>query len=176
MPTAPRWSLTVFEARYEVLAGTHRIQRVPDTEKQGRRHSSLVTIAWFDGTAQGGQVDVDVSDVRVDLYRGSGAGGQHRNKTETCVRLTHPSGVTVVATEQRSKHQNLAVAWQRLSASLQQQAAESAHRALNGTRVASIGEGRRWTWTGWRDEVVGPNGRRTTMKKALAGRLDPLLR
>lgn len=154
----------------------HRVQRVPATEKKGRRHSSEVAVVAL-GPQRAGKVRLDRRDVRVDTYRDTGPGGQHRNKTESAVRLTHlPTGAVVTAAEERSQHQNRAVAWARLTAELERRAAQDAHEATNGDRTAVIDEGRSWTWTGWRDEVKGPGGVRGSMSRVLAGRLGPLLR
>lgn len=174
---AARTCCTVFDPSYAALAGSHRVQRVPETEKRGRRHSSEVTVAVFDDRhpATGGGA-VRREDVRVDTFRASGAGGQHRNKTDSAVRLTHvPSGVVVTATEERSQHQNRTVAWARLEAVLSTQAHREAAEVVNGQRQVAFEDHRSWTWTGWRDEVRGPGGQRTSMRRALAGRLDPLL-
>lgn len=135
-----------------------------------------MTVVIFDAGQPDSALVLDPSDVRVDTFRSSGAGGQHRNKTDSAVRLTHfPSGTVVTATEERSQHQNRAVAWQRLTRLLSEQATLSAHEATNEVRRTALGEGRAWTWTGWRDEVKGPEGRKTSMGRALAGRLGPLL-
>lgn len=167
------WS--VFDPAYEALAGTHRIQRVPATEKRGRRYSSEVRVVAIDADPSAG-ASLRNEDVRVDIYRSSGAGGQHRNKVSSAVRLTHlPTGIVVTATEERSQHQNRAVAWQRLTERLSRQHEASAHAATNTMRRSVLDEGRSWTWTGWRDEVKGPGGRRTQMSRALAGRLGPLM-
>lgn len=135
-----------------------------------------MTVVVFDDARPTPAFTVDRGDVRVDTYRASGAGGQHRNKTDSAVRLTHlPTGIVVTATEERSQHQNRTVAWQRLTDRLAQQAATTTHEALNETRRDVLGEARAWTWTGWRDEVKGPHGRKTSMTRALAGRLGPLM-
>lgn len=124
-----------------------------------------------------GKVRIDRRDVRIDTYRDTGPGGQHRNKTESAVRLTHlPTGVVVTAAEERSQHQNRVVAWARLTSELERRAAQNAHESTNEDRVAVIDEGRSWTWTGWRDEVKGPDGAKASMSRALSGRLDCLLR
>lgn len=115
-------------------------------------------------------------EVRVDTFRSSGAGGQHRNKTDSGVRLTHlPSGLVVTATEERSQHQNRAVAWQRLTDRLTAQAVNAQQGAVNDVRRAVLGEFRTWTWTGWRDEVKGPEGRKASMSRVLAGRVGLIL-
>ena len=135
----------------------------------------MTVVALREAESTGG-VQVRREDVRVDTYRASGAGGQHRNKTDSAVRMTHlPTGIVVTATEERSQHQNRTVAWQRLNDLLSGQQEAAAHAHTNSARRDVIGEGRSWTWTGWRDEVKGPDGRRTQMGRALAGRLTPLL-
>ncbi|WP_238146732.1 peptide chain release factor-like protein [Ornithinimicrobium murale] len=121
-------------------------------------------------------VKIDKADVRVDTYRDTGPGGQHRNKTDSAIRITHlPTGIVVTAAEERSQHQNRAVAWDRLRTELERQAAHRAHEQVNGTRTEIIDGGRSWTWTGWRDEVKGPGGRKTSMSRALSGKLEPIL-
>lgn len=119
---------------------------------------------------------LDLSQVRLDNFRGSGAGGQHRNKVESCVRAVHlPTGITVVATESRSQHQNRAQALARLEQRLCERSTSAEHAAVNATRQAAMGEGRSWSWTSWRDEVKGPDGHKARMSRCLSGRLDPLL-
>jgi protein subunit release factor B len=100
---------------------------------------------------------ISKADVREDRYRASGAGGQHRNKTESAIRLTHlPTGIQVTATEQRSQHQNRAVAWERLREKLSSQTVDT-------YTIADV----RWDWCDWRDQVVLPDGTRKSMSKVL---------
>lgn len=178
---------TVFDPSVAALAGVHRVQRVPATEKQGRRHSSTVTVVALSdacgdpgaltgrGPGRPGPV-VAEDEVRIDTFRGTGPGGQHRNKTDSCVRMVHLStGITVVATESRSQHQNRAVAWQRLVTALAERERVSAHAERNATRREVFDTSRSWSWCGWRDEVKGPGGRRGSMRRALAGRMSGLL-
>lgn len=135
-----------------------------------------MTVVALEEGSTGRLGDVRRRDVRIDTFRASGAGGQHRNKTDSGVRITdHASGIVVTATEERSQHQNREVAWARLEAALTLARASRAHAAANEARSAVFDEGRTWTWTGWRDEVKGPSGRRAVMSKALRGRLGPLL-
>ena len=151
----------------------HRVQRVPSNEKSGRRHSSTVTVS--DVVQQTTQITIHPSDVRCDTYRSSGNGGQHRNKTDSAVRLTHlPTGTVVTATEDRSQQVNRKVAWERLQIRLESLAASHDHSVSNETRQAPMGSGASYTWTQWRDEVK-TSGRKMSMVKALDGKLDRLL-
>lgn len=168
---------TVFDPSLSILAGSHRVQRVPVTEKQGRRHSSEITVVILDGSKVAPSTRrINRDDVRTDAYRGSGPGGQHRNTTDSAIRLTHlPTGTVVTASEERSQHQNRTVAWQRLEAKLGAVAEADHASATNQKRRDQLDEFRSWTWCGWRDEVKGPNGRRASMTRVLAGRLRLVL-
>ncbi len=130
-------------ARLKFEFGVHRVQRVPATESQGRIHTSTVTVAVL---PEAEEVDVAINDgdLRIDVYRASGAGGQHVNKTESAVRITHlPSGIVVAMQEERSQHKNRAKAMKILRARLYEQtrAAASATRAAD--RKSQVGTGDR---------------------------------
>ncbi|RPG42878.1 MAG: peptide chain release factor 1 [Gammaproteobacteria bacterium TMED112] len=100
-------------------SGVHRVQRVPLTESQGRIHTSTATVAIMPELDDIEEKDLDMSEIRVDTYRASGAGGQHVNKTDSAVRLTHePSGIVVECQEDRSQHKNKAKAMALLSAKI----------------------------------------------------------
>lgn len=125
------------------------------TEKKGRRHTSFVEaveVITYDKT-----IRFDWSDVKVEKYRGSGAGGQHRNKTETCVRLTHcPTGIVASGTESRSQHQNLKAAERLLRSRLE-----------CGRVDVDVAVDQQWNWCEWRNEVTLPNGKKKPMTQLL---------
>ncbi|MGC9270338.1 peptide chain release factor 1 [Acidiphilium sp.] len=130
-------------ARLKYESGVHRVQRVPTTETQGRIHTSTVTVAVLP-EAEEVDVDINESDLRIDVYRASGAGGQHVNKTESAVRITHlPTGIVVTMQEERSQHKNRAKAMKILRARLYEQsrAALAADRAAD--RKSQVGTGDR---------------------------------
>jgi peptide chain release factor 1 len=128
--------------RLKFESGVHRVQRVPDTETQGRIHTSAATVAVLP-EAEDVEIEINDSDLRIDTYRSSGAGGQHVNKTDSAVRITHlPSGIVVTSSE-KSQHQNRAKAMKVLKARLydQQRTALDAERAE--TRKSQVGSGDR---------------------------------
>ncbi len=130
-------------ARLKYESGVHRVQRVPATESQGRIHTSTVTVAVLP-EAEDVDVEVNEGDLRIDVYRASGAGGQHVNKTESAVRITHiPTGIVVAMQEERSQHKNRAKAMKILRSRMyeQQRASLSATRAAD--RKSQVGTGDR---------------------------------
>ena len=125
-------------------SGGHRVQRVPATETQGRIHTSAATVAVMPEADDTSDIVINPSDVRVDTYRASGAGGQHVNKTDSAVRLTHgPTGIVVECQDGRSQHKNKEQAWRVLAARIKdkQQREQAAKEASE--RKSLIGSGDR---------------------------------
>jgi peptide chain release factor 1 len=130
-------------ARLKFESGVHRVQRVPATESQGRIHTSTVTVAVLP-EAEEVDVQVEETDLRIDVYRASGAGGQHVNKTESAVRITHiPTGIVVTMQEEKSQHKNRAKAMKILRARLYEQQRASLHATRAADRKAQVGTGDR---------------------------------
>ena len=168
-------------ARLKYESGVHRVQRVPETESQGRIHTSTVTAAVLP-EAEEVDVAIDEGDLRIDVFRASGAGGQHVNKTESAVRITHlPSGIVVSMQEEKSQHKNRAKAMKILRARLY----ERNRAELAATRAA---DRRQQVGTGDRSERIRtynfPQGRVTDhrtgrtlykLERILEGDLDSLI-
>jgi peptide chain release factor 1 len=130
-------------SRFKYESGTHRVQRVPETETQGRIHTSACTVAVLP-EAEDVEIDIDPTDLRIDLFRASGAGGQHVNKTESAVRITHiPTGVVVSCQDEKSQHKNKAKAMKVLQSRLldAMQAEQQARMAAD--RKSQVGSGDR---------------------------------
>lgn len=124
-------------ARLKFESGTHRVQRVPATEAQGRIHTSAVTVAILPELGELEAVELNPAELRIDTFRASGAGGQHVNKTDSAVRITHlPTGVVVECQDERSQHKNRSRAMSLLKAKLQ--AAEQEKRASEQARSRKL--------------------------------------
>ena len=135
------------KAVFKVLkfeSGVHRVQRVPETESQGRIHTSTCTVAILPEVEEVQDINIDKNDLRVDTFRASGAGGQHVNKTDSAVRLTHiPSGIVVECQDGRSQHKNKEKALSLLVAKLKQQEIDSQQESIASERKILVGTGDR---------------------------------
>jgi len=130
------------ELKFE--SGAHRVQRVPETESQGRIHTSACTVAVLPEVEDIEEIDVSEADLRIDTYRASGAGGQHVNVTDSAVRVTHvPSGIVVECQDERSQHKNKAKALALLQARLLAHEKEKQQREQAQTRRNLVGSGDR---------------------------------
>jgi len=130
-------------AKLKFESGTHRVQRVPQTETQGRIHTSACTVAVLP-EAQDVDIDINPADIRTDLYRASGSGGQHVNKTESAVRLTHiPTGVVVACQDESSQHKNKAKALKVLKSRIYDQLRAARNSETAADRKSQVGSGDR---------------------------------
>jgi len=130
-------------ARLKFESGVHRVQRVPVTESGGRIHTSAATVAVLPEASEV-DVQIDDKDLKIDIYRASGAGGQHVNTTDSAVRITHlPSGIVVTQQDERSQHKNKAKAMQVLRARIYEMERARAQSEQAGARKAMVGSGDR---------------------------------
>jgi peptide chain release factor 1 len=131
-------------SRFKFESGTHRVQRVPETESQGRIHTSACTVAILPEAEDIEAADINPADLRVDTFRASGAGGQHVNKTDSAIRLTHlPTGIVVECQDERSQHKNRARAMALLQARLLEQERQRQESAIAESRRLQVGSGDR---------------------------------
>jgi len=163
-------------------SGTHRVQRVPETEAQGRIHTSAATVAILPEMDEIEDVELNPADLKVDTFRASGAGGQHVNKTDSAIRITHlPSGIVVECQDERSQHKNRARAMSLLKARLTDEQRSKQTAAQAESRRLQVGSGDR----SQRIRTYNfPQGRITdhrvnltlySLPAIIGGDLDPLL-
>ena len=169
-------------ANLKFESGAHRVQRVPQTESQGRIHTSACTVAVLPENDEINGIEINKGDLRVDTFRASGAGGQHVNKTDSAVRLTHiPTGIVVECQDERSQHKNKARAMSLLQAKLLEKAKNEQTAEQAQTRRSLVGSGDR-------SEKIRtynfPDGRVTDhrinltlhrLTQTIAGELDPII-
>ncbi|MDX1460724.1 MAG: peptide chain release factor 1 [Xanthomonadales bacterium] len=131
-------------SRLKYESGTHRVQRVPETESQGRIHTSACTVAILPEREEVDAVDINPAELRIDTFRASGAGGQHVNTTDSAIRITHlPSGIVVECQDERSQHKNKARALSLLRARLLESAQNKQTREQAESRKLQVGSGDR---------------------------------
>jgi peptide chain release factor 1 len=169
-------------SRLKFESGAHRVQRVPVTEAQGRIHTSAATVAILPELAEVEQIEINPGDLRIDTYRASGAGGQHVNRTDSAIRLTHlPSGIVVECQDERSQHKNRARAMALLQAKLLAGEREKQQSAQAQTRRLLVGSGDRSerirTYNFPQGRVTDHRINLTLYKLGdiLAGNLDPII-
>jgi peptide chain release factor 1 len=131
-------------SRLKFESGTHRVQRVPETEAQGRIHTSAATVAILPDYEAVEEIEVNPADLKVDTFRSSGAGGQHVNKTESAIRITHlPTGIVVENQTERSQHANRDKAMKRLKSTLLEAQRAKAEAETAASRRLQVGSGDR---------------------------------
>jgi peptide chain release factor 1 len=169
-------------ARLKFESGTHRVQRVPATESQGRIHTSAATVAVLPELDEITAVELNPADLKVDTFRASGAGGQHVNKTDSAIRITHlPTGTVVECQDERSQHKNRARAMSLLAARLLDEQQRKQNQAQSDLRRTQVGSGDR----SQRIRTYNfPQGRLTdhrinltlySLESIIAGDLDPVV-
>lgn len=130
-------------SRLKFESGGHRVQRVPETESQGRIHTSAVTVAVLP-EAEDVEVDINPADLQIDTYRSGGAGGQHVNKTESAIRITHiPTGTIVECQDERSQHKNKDKAMKILRSRIYEKMMQEQQDAISSERKSQVGSGDR---------------------------------
>jgi peptide chain release factor 1 len=131
-------------SRFKFESGVHRVQRVPDTEAQGRIHTSTCTVAILPELAEIEKIDINPADLRIDTFRASGAGGQHVQKTDSAIRITHlPTGTVVECQDERSQHKNRARAMSLLKSKILAAEQDKQHKQQAETRRSLVGTGDR---------------------------------
>ncbi len=169
-------------SRLKFESGAHRVQRVPETESQGRIHTSACTVAILPEVDEVDAIDINPADLKVDTFRASGAGGQHVNKTDSAIRITHlPTGIVVECQDERSQHKNRARAMSLLQARMLTAEQEKQRSARAEERKLLVGSGDR-------SERIRtynfPQGRITDhrinltlykLEEVMAGDLDPVI-
>jgi len=169
-------------SRLKFESGAHRVQRVPETESQGRVHTSACTVAVLPERDAIDEVEINAADLRIDTYRASGAGGQHVNKTDSAIRITHkPSGMVVECQDERSQHKNKARAMSLLKARLLDQQRSEQQREVAESRRLQVGSGDRSqrirTYNFPQGRITDHRINLTLYKlgEIMAGNLEPLL-
>ena len=162
-------------------AGTHRVQRVPETETQGRVHTSAITVAVMMEPSEEEDIDLDEKELRIDTYRASGAGGQHVNTTDSAVRITHiPTGVVAYCQDERSQHKNKDKAMRLLKAKIADAARREREEKEASLRSSQIGSGDRSerirTYNFPQNRVTDHRINLTlySLDKVMEGELDPI--
>ncbi len=169
-------------SRLKFESGVHRVQRVPETESQGRIHTSACTVAVMPEIAEVEQIEINTADLKVDTFRASGAGGQHVNKTDSAIRITHlPTGTVVECQDERSQHKNRARAMSLLQARITNAEREKQDAEQAETRKSLVGSGDR---SGRIRTYNYPQGRITDhrinltlykLDEIMQGNLDPII-